>query len=217
MSLSTDLRSDPEPPSGQPPSEATLQRLGQAIAHVGGDSEYLADALADFLFVQRPFVPNALAQHDANYLVESGAFTPDELADAMRIVERGSLQLGAALNFLSNLHATRSLGDIMGFLNLASEAVTQAVQGGRLYAVVISGQVRFPDWQFSLESPGRLLPHLPEVIEALAGWDARSISGFMATPQSGLVAEGRQTPVEWLRRGLDVTAIRKIVEEREWR
>lgn len=62
-----------------------MRRLGTAIAHVGGDSEYLADALADFLFAQRPVVQNTLAEHDANYLVESGAFTHDEFAEAARL------------------------------------------------------------------------------------------------------------------------------------
>jgi hypothetical protein len=43
----------------------------------------------------------------------------------------------------------------------------------------------------------KLLPGLVDIIEAVTPrWGWHSVAGFMATPQSSLVAEERKTPVE---------------------
>jgi len=110
-----------------------------------------------------------------------------------------------------------SLDNVTGFLKWDEEAVRAAVSEGRLYAIEISGRLRFPVWQFSLESPGKLLPGLAEVIQVVTPrWGWTSVAGFMATAQSSLVATGRKTPVAWLRDGGDVDTVRQIVESDDW-
>jgi hypothetical protein len=62
-----------------------------------------------------------------------------------------------------------------------------------------------------------LIPGLAEIIEVVSSRNSASVAGFMSTPQASLVAEGRKTPVAWLRDGGDVAAIRRIVEsENRW-
>ena len=159
-----------------------------------------------------------LTQQQQLFLIESGTFTAETLAATQREVDRGGLQLGAAEAFLSHLCATMALEDATGFLKCDEEAARTAVSEGGLYAIEISGRLRFPVWQFSLGSPGKVLPGLAEVIEVVTPrWDWHSVAGFMATPQSSLVAVGRKTPVEWLRDGGDVNDVIEIVEDSDWR
>ncbi|WP_134569735.1 hypothetical protein [Cryobacterium sp. Sr3] len=194
-----------------------LRQLGEAIDQVGGDSGFLTRALTEFLLSQRPVSTSWLSEKQERFLIESGAFTAKELASTSKEVNKGSLQLGAAEAWLSNLFATMSLEDATVFLGWNDEAVRTAVSEGRLYAIEVSGRFRFPVWQFNVGHPNKLIPGLTEIIQVFTPrWDWHSVAGFMATPQSSLVAEGRQTPVEWLRDGGDVDAVKQIVESDDW-
>jgi hypothetical protein len=145
------------------------------------------------------------------YLIESGDFTAEELDAAAREVDRGALQLGIAEAFLSHLQSTMSLDDVTGFLGWDEKSARAAVSEQRLYAIDIAGRLRFPSWQFNVGSPHKLIPGLSEVIEVVTSrWEWPSVAGFMATPQSSLVAKGRKTPVEWLRDGGDVSEGRSL-------
>lgn len=81
----------------------------------------------------------------------------------------------------------------------------------------VSGRQRFPQWQFDVSLPGKLLPHLPEVIRVVSSrWESRGVAAFMATPQADLVGDGRKTPVTWLRDGGDIRDVVEIVEDDDW-
>ncbi|SFN43381.1 hypothetical protein [Mycetocola miduiensis] len=203
---------------GTPVSDEAVRRLADAIAHLAADGPYLVDAVTEFALTLRPVSRDGrLSKQQEEFLIESGSFTAEELADAKRDVDKGSLQLGAIDAFLSNLCATMSLEDAAGFLGWDEGAVTTAVSEGRLYGVEISGRLRFPSWQFNLGSPDKLLPGLAEVIKVLTPrWGWHSVAGFMSTPQEDLVAKGRKTPAVFLRDGGDVSEVRAIVESDDW-
>jgi len=199
-------------------SDEALQRLGDAIDHLAGDSEYIIRALTDRLLTLKPVTREGrLTQEQQRFLIESGTFTAETLATTQREVDRGGLQLGATEAFLSHVHATMSLDNVTGFLKWDEEAVRAAVSEGRLYAIEISGRLRFPAWQFDVGSPSKLLPGLTQIIGLITPrWQWQSAAGFMATPQRDLVARGRKTPIQWLRDGGDVDDVREIVEASDW-
>jgi hypothetical protein len=151
--------------------------------------------------------------NEVRFLIESGAFTADEWAETSAAVARGGLQVSAAETWLLELPATKSLENVSGFLGWTEDAVRRAVAEAKLYAVEIPDRLRFPNWQLEAGSPTKLLPSLTEVIKVITPrWGHQSVAGFMATPQESLVAEGRKTPVQWLRDGGDVSDVTQIVE-----
>jgi hypothetical protein len=198
-------------------SDEAVRRLAEAVAHLANDPDYFLQALTDMLLAMRPVTRNRHSEDEVRFLVESGDFTAETWAETSASVDRGSLQLSETEGWLMALFATRSLEDAAGFLGRSEEAVKAAVAEKRLYAIEISGRLRFPAWQFNVGSPEKLIPRLTEIIEVVTPrWGWRSVAGFMNTPQSSLVAEGRKTPVEWLRDGGDVNKVRQIVESGDW-
>jgi len=207
-------------PSGRAdgaPSDSALRALADAVARLGADPDWFALALTEALQAMKPVAPSELTRQQELFLVESGSFTAESLAEIQMEVKRGSMQLDAAEAWLSHIRATMSLDDVVGFLEWDETAVRTAASEGRLHAVDVSGKLRFPSWQFDIGSPGNLLPGLPTILEAVRPrWSWQSIVSFMSTPQSALVAEGRKTPVAWLRDGGNVDAVRQIVESDDW-
>lgn len=198
-------------------SAHALRRLGETVAHLSNDPEYFLAALTEMLLAMRPIATSKLTEQQERYLIESGAFTARELAATMRQVDNGSLQLGAVKAWLSCLYATLSIEDVSRFLGWREAEVRAAASAGRLYSVEVSGRPRFPVWQFSTESPGKLLPGLPDVIKFVAPrWNWCGVTEFMATPHPDLIAKGRKTPVAWLRDGGDVDDVIEIVEASDW-
>lgn len=152
---------------------------------------------------------------DRAFLIASGSFSASEYDAARRSVARGSLQLRVVESWFSSLAGTLSLKAIARFLRWTDGEVATAVADGRLYAVEISGRLRFPAWQLSLTSPGKLLPGLAEVIAAASseqGWIV--LAGLMGTPQEDLYGEGNKSPVAWLRDGGDVRRVTDVVMSR---
>ncbi|WP_130176564.1 hypothetical protein [Cryobacterium sp. SO1] len=202
---------------GPPALDDALRQLGQAIDHIAGDSDYIVRSLTDMLLAMRPASRNGLSKQQERFLIESGTFTAEELDSTSSEVDRGSLQLGAAEAWLSNQLTSMSLEDVAGFLGWNEDEVRPAVTERRLYAIEISGRLRFPAWQFNFGYPNKLIPGLTEVIEVVSPrWDWQSVAGFMATPQSSLVAEGQKSPVDWLRDGGNVHDVIEIVEASDW-
>jgi hypothetical protein len=200
-------------------SREALNRLGDAIAQLGGDTSWILGSLTHAVLAMRPVAAGgSLTEAQKRYLVESGDFTREQLAEAAREVARGSLQLDGAEAFLSYLCDTLSLADTAAYLEWEEEAVRRAVAGGRVYAVEIAGRPRFPSWQFSVPHPNKLLPGLSKIIEVAATrWNWHSMTSLMFTPLSSLIATGRQTPAEWPFRGGSVDAVRSITELTDWR
>jgi hypothetical protein len=224
--VTADAALSPDDPSNETGSEFSadnvsdeaVRRLAHAVARLSKEPDWFLQALTDTVLAMTPISMKRLTDQQERFLIESGTFTADELAETQAHVERGDLQLSSAEVFLSNLRATMSLEDVAGYLDLDEEAVRTAVAEGQLSAIEISGRLRFPAWQFNLGLHEKLIPGLTEVIEAVTPrWDWQSVAAFMATPQSSLVAEGRKTPVEWLRDGGSADAVREIVESSDWR
>jgi hypothetical protein len=194
-------------------SDDAVRRLAQAIERLGNDADYFVDALTEKLLSIEPLIkPEPDDDSDRAFLIASGSFSAAEYDAARRSVARGSLQLRVVESWFSSLAGTLSLNAMAGFLHWSDDEVTTAVADGRLYAVEISGRLRFPEWQLSLSSPGKLLPGLAEVIAAdnpKRSWIV--LAGLMGTPQEDLYGEGHKTPVAWLRDGGDVTRVTDIV------
>ena len=196
-----------------------LRQLGKAVDDLKADTPYILRALTEMLRALRPVsVEGSARKQRMRYLIETGVYTAEELGATVTAVDRGALQLRVAETWLSQLCTTMSLEETTGYLGWSEEAVQAAVSEGRLYGVDISGRLRFPAFQFNVASAAKLIPGLTDIIEAVTPrWDWRSVAGFMATPQSSLIAEGRKTPVEWLRDGGDVNDVKKIIEASDWR
>lgn len=208
---------DAEGGSDQQVSDDALRRFGEAVSHLGRDSAFIVSALTDMLLAMAPMSMQKLTENEVRFLIESGAFTAEEWAETSASVNRGSLQLGAAEGWLLSLFETTSMEDVTGFLGWNEDAVHAAVAEGRLYAIEISGRLRFPTWQLDAASPTRLLPGLTEVIKAISPlWHWQSAAAFLATPQRSLIGEGRKTPTQWLRDGGDVNAVTQILEADAW-
>jgi hypothetical protein len=194
-------------------SDDAVRRLVQAIGRLGNDADYFMDALTEKLLSMEPLLkPEPDDDADRAFLIASGSFSAAEYDAARRSVARGSLQLRVVESWFSSLAGTLSLKAMAGFLHWSDDEVTTAVADGRLYAVEISGRLRFPEWQLSLSSPGKLLPGLAEVIAAdnpKRSWIV--LAGLMGTPQEDLYGEGHKTPVAWLRDGGDVRRVTDVV------
>ncbi|RKR74759.1 hypothetical protein [Frondihabitans australicus] len=112
---------------------------------------------------------------------------------------------------------TMSVDEMSGYLGVDDEELRRMVEEGQLPAVVIADRIRFPSWQCNIGSYVKLLPGLPEVIAALtedeAGWQIDA--GFMSVPKASLFAEGRQTPVEWLRDGHSPERVVELIRDRD--
>jgi hypothetical protein len=195
-----------------------MRALEDAIARLNGDGDYIARALTESLLVERPIVDEpSLSPEEIDFLISSGEFTAEEFDDIATRVRRGDLEAGAANALVAGLHRTMSDDDVRGFLDLDDKELNHLVTARRLYAVDVAGRRRFPSWQFSLSSPGKLLPHLTEIIALLAEEHWISASGLMSTPQSEMVMEGEHTPVEWFRAGGGIEALVEILETERWR
>lgn len=193
------------------------QRLAEAVARLTNDPEYVLQALTDMLLAMEPVPREGLPENEVRFLIESGALTAEAWARASTSGDKGSWHLRVTEGWLLDLFATMSLEDVTGFLGWNEERVRTAVADGRLYSLEVSGRLRFPNWQFNVGSSLRLLPGLTEIIQVIAPrWSWRSAAGFMATPQSELVTEGRQTPIEWLRGGGDVKEVTSIIVASDW-
>jgi len=198
-------------------SDDAVRRLAEAVAGLANDPDYFLRALTDMLLAMKPISRERLNENEVRFLIESGAFTAEEWAETSASVGRGSLQLSTTEGWLLGLFATLSIDDVTGFLGWNEGVVRTAVAEGHLYAIEISGRLRFPTFQFNVGSPSKLLPGLAELIAVITPrWPWQSAAGFMATAQSSLVGEGRMTPFQWLRDGGDVNNVTEIVESSDW-
>ena len=217
MTPSVPASDDAEERMGPHVSEAAVRRLAEAIASLANDPNFFVEALTETLLTMKPISRTSLSASEVRFMIESGAFTAEEWAETSASVKRGELQLSATESWLSGLLATISLEETAHYLGWSEEAVLAAEADGRLYGFEISGRMRFPTWQFNVGSPEKLIPGLSEILDVLdTGWSWRSVAGLMCTPQSSLLAEGRKTPVAWLRDGGDVESVKQIIESSDW-
>lgn len=151
------------------------------------------------------------------FLLDSGDFTGQALAETERQIGQGALQLGIAETFLFDVCSTRSLSSVAGFLHIDEDDVRALVAEGRLYAVELAGRLRFPTWQFCLPAEGHTLPGLPEVIKAIKPrWEWQEASAFMRVTQQDLVGTGCKTPTQWLIDGGGLSDVVSLIEASDW-
>lgn len=69
------------------PSEDTMRALGDAIARLNGDGDYVARAMTESLLAERPMTEEpSLSPEEIEFLISSGEFTPEEFDDiAMQV------------------------------------------------------------------------------------------------------------------------------------
>lgn len=187
------------------------------VNDLGVDGRWLVQGFTDFLRHQKRGGGPGMTSEQRTFVVESGAMTEAELVDSEERVTKGSLEESAGELWLRTFHETWSASTAAHFLGWTNDEVLAAAKEQRIYGIPIRDRLRFPRWQFSLGSPGRLIPHLETVLPVLTEhWDWISISAFMSVRQSSLVAEGRKTPRSWLRDGGDAAAISDIIEGDKW-
>ena len=184
---------------------------------LGVDGRWLVQGFTDFLRRQKRGGGPGMTTEERKFVVESGAMTEAELVDSEKRVKKGALEKSAGELWLRTYQETWSASTAAHFLGWTDDEVLAAAEEQRIYGIPVRDKLRFPRWQFSLGSPGRLIPHLETVLPILTEhWDWISISAFMSVRQHSLVAEGRKTPRSWLRDGGDPAAIADIIEGDKW-
>lgn len=197
----------------------SVRELQRVLSEQGRDPEIVPVMLHELrqIIAERAPRGRGLTDEQARYLVESGDFTAEELAETERAVADGELaleernvRLGAISRSLSATEAARRLG-------VDPSRVRHRQAKGLLYGVLIGGRRRYPEWQF-VPGSGDPLPKLGQVIKAFPeDWQLATVESFMTTPKSALRAPGdrngeRLTPVEWLLNGGDPEAIVGILD-----
>jgi len=199
------------------PSDDAVTEFVDTVNALGVDGRWLVGGLTDFLRRQKRGGGPGMTAEERKFVVESGAMTEAELVASERSVARGSLEKSAGELWLRTYQETWSTNTAAQYLGWTQKEVLAAAEEPRIYGIPVRGRLRFPRWQFSLGSPGKLIPHLETVLPILTEhWDWISISAFMSVRQHSLVAEGRKTPRSWLRDGGDPGAIADIIESDKW-
>lgn len=198
-------------------SDDAIADFVDTVNDLGVDGRWLVQGLTDFLRREKRGRGPGMTAEERMVVIESGAMTEAELEESERDVARGWLEENAGELWLRTYQETWSGDTAAEFLGWTRDELMKAAQDQRIHGVPVRGRLRFPRWQFSLGSPGRLIPHLETVLPILTEhWDWISISAFMSVRQRSLVAEGRKTPRSWLRDGGDPVAIADIVEGDKW-
>ncbi|MDD9153988.1 hypothetical protein PUY80_15570 [Plantibacter flavus] len=194
-------------------SDESVRELADAVAHLGGDGQYMVDALIEMVLSLRPITKSTMSADQRGFLIESGTLSEERLAAAEAKAERGSLALKGIESGLSMVVRTASLEATCAYLDWDESTVRSAVSEGRLYAFEIAGRPRFPTWQFHRPAPDGLLPHLSDLIAALPPhWVPQVVSGFMETSQPTLVSTGPTRPAEFILRTGNFDVVRAVLE-----
>lgn len=196
--------------------EASVRYLIDAARSQGRDQETVVALLheaADALKERQPR-GDALTDGQVAFLIESGTFTPERLAEVEASVARGDLaelerrtRLEAVTGSLSAAEAAQRLG-------IDSSRVRHRLSKGSLLGFMIGGKRRLPAWQFTDDPKQPVLPGLSLVISALPqDMHPASVQNFMSTPQEDLLIDDHEvTPVEWLRLGGDPQEVVDILD-----
>lgn len=215
---------DDSPRSGESPAErrsspdpARLERVAQladAIVALGGDTDYIIDALTQKLRALRPLsTKSSLSRTERRFLIETGVFTESEYEGIMTAIGRGVLQLDEVQSWMFRLLDTLSAEEAANQLELTDQELQQAVRGREVLVVTVSGRLRFPRWQFVAGPEGRLLPGLSALIPAISACGSFSSAAFMHSPMEDLSGHGPRTPIQWLREGGDVGPVLELLSD----
>lgn len=160
-----------------------------------------------------------LSRDQRAFLLESGAFSPEQFAQAEQRVARGELREDENRTWLGTI--SRSYGEhtVAARLDVELDELRERRRSGALYAFDASGITVYPKWQFTDQTDDGLLPHLARVVRLLIeDWHPASVEGFMTVPKDSLIYRGEwQTPIQWLLRGANPHRVEMILEGERWR
>jgi hypothetical protein len=156
----------------------------------------------------------ALSKEDAAYLVASGDFTVDELAEAQARVARGELDEGERQTREHAVSLTLSTREISLHLDIPMDAVQSLHVDGDLFAFSHDDELRYPTWQLTGDPARPLLPGLPALVRAFpTDWSPAGVLAFMTTPKSAARIDGvPATPIDWLLNGGDVDVLKGSID-----
>ncbi|ROR79987.1 hypothetical protein SAMN06295974_1882 [Plantibacter flavus] len=156
----------------------------------------------------------ALSAVQIAFLIESGTFTAERLAEVSERVARGDLEARERKTRQDTIDASLSANVVAERLGLDIAELRRLRSTGNLYAFRSRGRWRYPCWQFTDDRRQLLLPHLAFLIASIpVDMHPATVLGFMETPQRSAQVDGRRvTPGEWLLRGGDPQVLRDIFE-----
>lgn len=157
---------------------------------------------------------SSLSDEQSAFLIESGAFTPEELAETQASIARGELAEAERRTRQSAVKASLSAEEVATQLGIDVAQVEHRRADGSLFAFTTDGEHRYPTWQFTGDRRRPVLPGLARLIRAFPDdKHPASILGFMSTPQESLLVDNeRLTPVEWLLQGGNPQRLVDILE-----
>lgn len=160
-----------------------------------------------------------ISPQERSYLLTSGAFTLEELAESEQRVGRGALREAEYRSELGAMAASYCETDVAHRLGIQPDEVRDRSTSGKLFAFNAGGSWLYPKWQFDDETPEGVLPHLARILDALRPDEREpaSVQGFMTSLQADLVDGAELTPRQWLLRGGAAEPIEDILEGDRWR
>lgn len=157
---------------------------------------------------------SSLSEEQIAFLIESGTFTPEELAETQARLARGELAEAERKTRLEGINASFIAEEVATKLGVDIDQVHQRQAEGNLFAFTAEGERRYPTWQFTGDPRQPVLPGLARLASAFPDdMHPASILGFMSTPQDDARIGGvPMTPVAWLLRGGDPQVLRDILD-----
>lgn len=203
--------------------QAGVERLAQVAKTSNVDVSVfnaLIDELADAM-TDRQSTELGLTEQEANFLIESGDFTPEELAEASAFVTSGGLAKLERETHVRALTNTYTASEVAALLGIDASSVRHRQSKNTLYGFR-AGRIRlYPRWQFIPGEKVSTIPHLPLLVRAIpSDWDPADVEGFMTTPQDDLRStedsvdpKEWMTPIEWLAAAKDPAPVVGILED----
>ncbi|MCJ1700225.1 hypothetical protein MT356_10890 [Rathayibacter festucae] len=184
-----------------------LDGLYRAVRDRGGDEQTLAALLTEqtALLSRHRSPGGGLARGAADFLVESGSMTAEELAETEAEVARGELADRERRTRLQAIVDSFGTAEVASRLRIDETRVRHRKAKDGLYAFKVGSKLRFPAWQFTDDRERPMLPGVPALVKAIPeDMHPASVLGFMTTPQEELlIGETPVTPVRWLSGGGD--------------
>lgn len=209
-------------------SQSALKDIGQTVAElleIGVTSNGNLDVLHGIAEGAREAAELSgprgapLTQDQRDYITGGDPALVARLQAAQERVDDGEFEAGIQKLAARTTAAALTTAEAAEFLGIDASRVRHRHKEGTLYGFKVGGNLRFSNWQFDEELVQRVIPGVPQIVEAISSsMHPASVAGLMTTPQRSLLIQGEPvTPVEWLVGGGDVKAVTDIVEGyRSW-
>jgi hypothetical protein len=160
---------------------------------------------------ERPAGSSVTTEAQEKWMLESGAFSADELEATRTRLADGSIQKRANQTKARMVKASFSAEEVAEFLGVQKSTVSHRRSDGTLYAFFVGRNPRYPEWQFYGQRP---IPHLAEVIAAIPkDTHPTTVNGIMTSPQADLPIDGEPTaPWQWLVEGGAVAPVVDLID-----